>query len=256
VKPDHVRERPGLGFSRGGDRESIRLRSSDEALIRSVADANERTVVVIQAGSAVVLSGWHRSVPAIVQAWYGGQQAGHGLADVLFGGVNPSARLPFTIAADESHLVDFDREADHVVYDKWHGWWRSERDGHTPTYPFGFGLSYTTFELGDFAVSTSDDEIVVAGSLTNTGDRDGADVVQVYATLPDPGRPRRLVGFRRVEVAAGETVAVRICVSTDVLAVRDGEHQVWNPAVGRHELSVARNATDVLARRLVVDLPG
>ncbi len=256
IKPDHVRARPGLGFSRGGDRESIRLRTTDEALIRAVADANERTVVVIQAGSAVLLADWYRSVPAIVQAWYGGQQAGHGLTDVLFGSVNPSARLPFTIAADESDLVDFDREADHVVYDKWHGWWRSEREGYTPTFPFGFGLSYTTFELGDFAVSACDDEIVVTGSLTNTGDRDGADVVQVYATLPDPGRPRRLVGFHRVEVAAGESAEVRICIAADVLAVRDGRRKAWTPASGRHELAVARNATDVHARRLVVELPG
>ncbi len=154
VKPDHLRARPGLGFSKGGDRQSIRLRPHDEALIEAVVAVNYRTVVVIQAGSAVVMADWNESVPAIVQAWYGGQQAGHGLADVLFGDVNPSARLPFTVAADESHLPDFDREADHVVYDRWHGWWRAEHEGHIPTYPFGFGLSYTTFELGPFHVES------------------------------------------------------------------------------------------------------
>jgi len=252
VKPDHLRSRPGLGFSKGGDRESIRLRPNDEALIQAVAAANQRTVVVIQAGSAVVLSDWVEAVPAIAQAWYGGQQAGHGLADVLFGVVNPSARLPFTVAADESDLPDFDREAGHVGYDRWHGWWRSEREGHTPTYPFGFGLSYTTFELGQFEVATEGGEIVVTGSVANSGDRDGADVVQVYASLPDNNRPRRLVGFRRVEVPAGETASVEIRFNADALSTREGK--AWLPASGRHVLSVARNATDPNGQHFPVDL--
>lgn len=254
VRPGHLRTRPGLGFSKGGDRQSIRLRPHDETLIEAVAAANERTVVVIQAGSAVVMSDWVRSVPGVTQAWYGGQQAGHGLADVLFGDVNPSARLPFTVAADESHLPDFDRQADHVVYDQWHGWWRSERERHVPTYPFGYGLSYTTFELGPFELTTYDDQIVITGSLANTGARDGADVVQVYAELPDAGRPRRLVGFRRVEVAAGGSARVEIRVDLAALATRDPRRRSWNPPTGRHVLSVARNATDPHARHLTVEL--
>jgi beta-glucosidase len=256
VRPDHLRGRPGLGFSKGGDRQSIRLRPNDQALIAAVAAVNDRTVVVIQAGSAVVMSDWLPSVAAVAQAWYGGQQAGHGLADVLFGDVNPSARLPFTVAADESQLPEFDRDADHVVYDHWHGWWHAERHGHTPSYPFGFGLSYTTFELGEFTAAVSGDEIVVRGSVSNTGDRDGADVVQVYAGLPDPGRRRRLVGFQRVEVAAGRRAQVEVRVGLDALATRDGQRQTWAPASGRHELSVARNATDAAARRLAVDVSG
>ncbi len=254
VKPDHLRARPGLGFSKGGDRESIRLRPHDEVLIAAVAAANDRTVVVIQAGSAVVMTDWVTSVPAVAQAWYGGQQAGHGLADVLFGSVNPSGRLPFTVAADESHLPGFDRQADHAVYDRWHGWWKSERDGHQPTYPFGFGLSYTTFELGSSDVSRDGDAIVVTGSVSNTGARDGADVVQVYATLPEPGRPRRLVGFRRVEVAAGRSAQFEIRFDADALATRDRARKAWNPPTGRHDFAVARNATDQTAHHLTLQL--
>ena len=254
VRPSHLRARPGLGFSKGGDRSSIRLRPEHEALIAAVAAANDRTVVVIEAGSAVVMSAWLSSVPAVAQAWYGGQQAGHGLADVLFGDVNPSARLPFTVAADESQLPDFDREADRVVYDRWHGWWHAEHEGHTPTYPFGFGLSYTTFELGEFGTVMTGDEIVVTGSVSNTGDRAGADVVQVYATLSDPSRPRRLVGFRRVEIAAGGSAAVEIHIPVAALATRNGEHRTWVQASGSHELVVARNATDESAQRLAITL--
>ncbi|HEY5662913.1 MAG TPA: glycoside hydrolase family 3 C-terminal domain-containing protein [Ilumatobacter sp.] len=254
VRPDHVTGRPGLGFTKGGDRASIRLRPHDVDLIRAVAAVNDRTVVAIGAGSAVVVADWDAAVPAIVQAWYGGQQAGHGLADVLFGTADPSARLPFTVPTDESHLPPFDAAAEHVVYDRWHGWWRSERDGHQPAYPFGFGLSYTTFELGGFDAAVDDDEIVVTGSLANTGDRDGADVVQVYATLPDRTRPRRLVGFGRVSVAAGAVAPVEIRVPVSTLATRDGGRRAWVAAAGRHHLRVARFATDPAGTTLVVDL--
>jgi beta-glucosidase len=199
-----VRGRPGIGFTRGGDRESLRLLDRDVELIRAVAAVNPRTIVVVQAGSAVVVTEWVDSVAAVAQPFYGGQQAGHGLADVLFGVVDPSARLPFTVPVDESHLVEFDRDADRFNYDRWHGWWRAEREGLAPAFPFGFGLSYTTFELGPLVAELEADRIVARCSVTNTGERDGADVVQVVAALPEPGAPRRLVGFRRVVVAAGD----------------------------------------------------
>lgn len=244
VRPDNVRGRAGLGFSVGGDRASLQLREDDEALIRAVAAANARTVVVIQAGSAVVVSGWIDRVPALVQAWYGGQQAGHGLADVLFGSENPSGRLPFTVPTHPGHLPDFDREADHVVYDRWHGWWRAEHLGHEPQFPFGFGLSYTTFELADVSVQETDAGCRVVCALANTGDRDGADVVQVYARFADPDVPRRLVAFRRIEVAAGESRLVELDIPADRFLQRDVATRSWHPPTGEVELAVARYATD------------
>jgi beta-glucosidase len=245
VKPDHVPERNnGVGFSVGGDRSSLTLLPEDEALIAEVAAVNDRTVVILQAGSAVVMSTWAGSVAGIVQAWYGGQEAGTGLADVLFGDVNPSARLPFTVPLDESDLPYFDRDADRVVYDRWHGWWRAEHLGLAPIHPFGFGLSYTTFELGSGTVELIDDELVVRTSVTNTGDRDGADVVQVYARLPDANAPRRLIGFRRVEVAAGEREAVEVRIPVSSLATRSASLHEWVPATGAHEIAISRHAAD------------
>jgi beta-glucosidase len=188
----------------GGDRGSLRLSPSDVKLIRAVAAANRRTVVVIQAGSAVITTEWAEGVPAIVQAWYGGAEAGPGLVDVLVGDVNPSARLPFTVPVDEADLPAFDRDAKTFVYDRWHGWWRADRKHIVPAYPFGFGLSYTTFVVLDVETSVDDSALVVRGTVRNTGARDGSDVVQVYAELPDPDAPARLVGFSRCEVAAGE----------------------------------------------------
>jgi beta-glucosidase len=255
IRPQHVRGRPsGLGFSTGGDRSSLRLRSTDVELIRAVAVANPRTVVVLQAGSAVVCAEWDRDVAAIVQPFYGGQQAGHGLADVLFGDVNPSARLPFTVPVDESHLPTFDRDADHAVYDRWHGWWRAERTDATPAYPFGFGLSYTTFALELVDVELVGALIVVRVSVTNTGERDGADVVQVLAALADRAAPRRLVGFRRVDVAAGATEALQLEIAVDRLATRDADAHRWRPPSGEHVLSVGRYVGDPDAASVTITL--
>ena len=254
VKPDHVPDRKDFSFARGGDRESVRLLDDDVALIRAVAAVNERTVVVLQAGSAVVCSEWDAAVAAIVQPFYGGQQAGHGLADVLFGEVNPSARLPFTVPADEADLPAFDRDADRFVYDRWHGWWRSAHLGLAPAYPFGFGLSYTTFELFDVAVTVDGDRIVATGSVRNTGEVDGADVVQVYAALPDAEAPHRLIGFVRVVVAAGDATSFEVRSPVSKLARRDAGRRDWIAASGAHTLTVARHVADPDGVSVTVDV--
>jgi beta-glucosidase len=243
TKPSRHVER-AEGFSTGGDRTSLRLPPADVDLIRAVAAANRRTVVAIQAGSAVVCSEWIDSVPGVVQCWYGGSQAGPGLADVLTGAVNPSGRLAFSVPADETHLPAFDRDATSFTYDRWHGWWHLGRNGTTPAFPFGFGLSYTTFELGGAEATAADGEIRVRGSVRNTGERHGADVVQVFAELPDPDAPPRLIGFARVEVAAGAEAPFELAVPVDRLATRDARARTWRPAAGAHRLSIARHAGD------------
>lgn len=263
-QPARLAERP-RGFSTGGDRTSLRLGDADVDLIRAVAAANPRTVVVIQAGSAVVVSDWVDGVAAVAQAWYGGCQAGPGLADVLFGAVSPSARLPFSMPVDEADLPPFDRDATSFRYDRWHGWWHLRRSGRAPAFPFGFGLGYTTFEVpgddlrvelqgADQGGADAPGAIVVSGSVRNTGDRDGADVVQVYGRLPDPEAPERLVGFARVEVPAGGSTPFRIDVPLDRLATRDPAAHRWVAPSGVHELTVARHADDPDAATRSVDL--
>ena len=251
--PDRIRTRQ-RGFAIGGDRESLRLRDDDVALIRAVAAANPRTVVAIQSGSAVVMSEWIGSVPAVVLAWYGGAQAGPGLADVLSGRVNPSARLPFSIARDEADLPAFDRHATSFRYDRWHGWWHLARHGRTPAFPFGFGLSYTRFELAEVAIVRQGDEIVASGCVHNTGERAGADVIQVYAQLPDPDAPARLLGFARVEAAARARAKFSIRAPLERLATRDAGAHAWRPAAGLHRISVARHAGDPHGVTRAIDL--
>ena len=253
TKPDRLSERQ-MGFSTGGDRSSLRLPDADVELIGRVAAANPRTIVVIQAGSAVIATEWIDAVPAVVQAWYGGCRAGSGLADVLFGTVNPSARLPFSVPVDEADLPPFDRDATSFRYDRWHGWWHLGRTGTAAAFPFGFGLSYTSFEVSKVRVDVTADGIVARGEVTNNGDRAGAHVVQVYAVLPDPEAPPRLAGFARVEVAAGDRRSFEIAVPLDRFATRDTAARGWRSPTGIHRIVVGTFAGDPDATEVDVDL--
>lgn len=253
-KPTHLKGRT-RGFSTGGDRTSLRLSDRDVALIRTVAAANPHTVVSIQSGGTVIMTEWIDQVPAVVQSWFGGCRAGQGLADILTGLVNPSARLPFSVPMHEDDLPPFDRDATHAVYDRWHGWWRLERDNTTPQFPFGFGLSYTDFALDEVRASVETGQIVVTGTIDNIGARDGADVVQVYATPSEAGAPSRLVGFARVEVAAGGSSPFEIPVRLESLRTRDPNTRTWLAPTGPFQLTIGRHATDPNGRNITVDIP-
>ena len=250
--PEYRRGDDALGFSVGGDRGSLRLRPDDEALIAAVAAVNPRTVVAVVAGSAVLVEGWIDAVPALVQSWYGGMEGGHALADVLLGSVEPKGRLPFTVPTAEHHLPPFDPAATAAHYDAWHGWWRLERDGNRPRFPFGFGLAYTQLEVVDVTLAAAAGGVVV--TVANRGDRPAVDLVLVIARPPDGGRPR-LVGFGRVEVQPGEQADLAIDLPPGRLSVRD-------PATGRrmevpgvHHLEVGRFVGDPQARTLPVEVP-
>ncbi|MFN8018720.1 MAG: glycoside hydrolase family 3 C-terminal domain-containing protein [Acidimicrobiales bacterium] len=232
--------RSGRGFSKGGDRTSLRLRPEDEVLIAAVVAACPRTIVAIVAGSAVVVDGWDGTVPALVQSWYAGMEGGHALADVLLGRAEPSGRLPFTVPRDPADLPPFDPAATAVTYDGWHGYWRLARDGHEAAYPFGFGLAYTELALAGASARLVDGAVLVSAVATNRGDRPGVEVVQVYGRAGDG--PRRLVGFARVELAAGEARTCEIEVPLERLARRGPG--TWLPVEGPVELRVARWAGD------------
>ncbi len=238
--PAHVRARRDEGgFARGGDRTSLRLPDDQVALIRTAVEANPHTVVAIVAGSAVLISEWDTEVPAILQSWYAGMEGGHALADVLFGARDATGRLPFTVPSAETHLPVFDRDASHFVYDRWHGWWKLERDGNAPAYPFGFGLSYTAFDLASASAEIAESTIRVTVIVRNTGARPGSDVVQVYSA-----DPTRLVGFARVEIAPGDAGAIVVNIPFDRLAVRDPATHAMVVRAGRYGLRVARSAVD------------
>lgn len=215
-----------------GDRTDLCLGPNQEATILAAAKANPNVVVAVMAGSAVVMENWRGEVGAILFLFYPGMEGGSALADVLFGRVNPSGRLPFSIPERPRDLPFFDRDASEIRYDLWHGYTKLERDGTRPAYPFGYGRSYTTFDWTD-AQATLDEagETICAEiTLTNSGDRQGCAVVQVYAgwAEPHPEQPRkRLCGFARVPLAAGADARARVEIAWKDLAHFDATARHW-----------------------------
>jgi beta-glucosidase len=259
---------PGLPDFHAGDRTMLRLDPRDEALVRTVAAANPRTVVVLMGGGALVTEAWRHQVPAIVLLGYPGQEGGHALADVLLGRVSPSGRLPFTMPVEHGHLPPFDPTARQVTYDLWHGYRLLARDGNTAAFPFGHGLSYTTFETSELRATLEQVDGVPAAvrltaTVTNTGACDGAEVVQVYAEPPawrgpgvGPQRPARwLAGFTRVPLAAGECAQVSVEVPMHRLAWFDEASDAFTVQPGGHVLRVGRDVEDSTGAAVVVDLP-
>jgi beta-glucosidase len=246
-----------VNFAVGGDRLSLRLKPEDVELIRGVAQVQSRTVVVIVAGSAVLIDEWHNDVPAVLISWYCGMDGGHALADVLLGKVNPGGRLPFVIPQREEDLPFFDRNAANIKYEYFHGQWLLDKNGRRPSYPFGFGLSYTDFAFINARIQTTADCITVDVDVTNIGARDGSSVVQVYASKNSScieRAPRRLVGFKRVQVKAGETVTAGIIIPTKSLAIRDVHFQGWWLEGGDWSITVAKYAGDAQALMATVHL--
>ena len=248
--PDELRIKSRNGtFSIGGDRDSIRLLDEDVQMIRAVAKVQPRTIVVIVAGSAVVMSEWINDVPAVLMSWYSGINGGRALANILSGAVNPSGRLPFVIPKDESHLPFFDRNAKKITYDYWHGQWKLDRDGNTAMFPFGFGCSYTQFSISSPEIETTE-LIKFRCEVSNTGSLDGATVVQVYAGLKDSEveRPkRRLVAFKRVVLRAGETKQVECQTSLQSLATRNTKTHSWFVEDGLWNFEIAQFSGDPMA---------
>jgi len=240
--PDRVRHRGGLGFAPGGDRSGLRLSPGHVALIRAVAAVNPATVVVLQGGSAFVIAEWDRSVPAVLHTWYPGGDGGHALADVLLGYREPGGRLPLSVPRHEDDLPPFDRHAERAVYGRYHGWWHLEREGRDAAYPFGFGLTYTTFEVGVPRVGVAGDAVTVSVPVRNTGPRAGRPLVQLYAQRAGARVPRRLVGFARPDLGAGEVTEVVIGVDPSSMAERDVDDHRMVVRPGTYLLWAAQHA--------------
>ncbi|KAL4888575.1 glycoside hydrolase superfamily [Aspergillus ambiguus] len=234
----------GVEAGAGGDRTSLRLREEDENLITAMAARNPRTIVSVTAAGAVIVETWKNKVLAIMMSWYSGSEGGHGLADVLLGKVDASGRLPFSIPVDESHLPFFDREASEIHYNRWFGQHLLDKLGVKAAFPFGFGLSYTTFTIGEVAVDQTDLEYLQVGfKLQNTGNRPGRIIVQVYG-LPecDEFPTRVLLGFAPFDLAAGEETKTQVSASLRPLQQwNDGRYSLRTHGIG---IEVARFSGD------------
>jgi beta-glucosidase len=200
-------------------------------------------VVVLIGGSAILTEDWRASVPALLLAWYGGMEGGRALATVLTGDAEPSGRLPFVLPTDASHLPPFDSTARNVVYDDKWGQRMLDADGHTPAFPFGFGLGYTTFEHRLLGHHFDDGGGSAEVQVSNRGDRAGSTVVQVYAADVSLERPvAQLLGFQKVRVPAGAEVVVTIELDAVPTLQRDPDTRKWSPRPGEWALVAAQHS--------------
>jgi beta-glucosidase len=228
------------GFS-GGDRTSIELPELQRALLEKLRAVGKPVVLVNLSGSAVALPWADAHLDAIVQAWYPGQAGGSAVADVLLGHYNPGGRLPVTFYRATTDLPEF---TDYRMAGRTYRYF-----GGKPLYAFGHGLSYTTFRYDDLhAAPAAGGTIAVTVKVTNTGSRDGDEVVQLYATPPAASRPREqraLCGFERVHLKAGETNAVRFTVpATALRRWNDADKAYYTPS-GEWTLAVGASSADL-----------
>jgi len=249
----------------GSDR-TFRLPPGQEQLIQEIAAANHNTIVVITSGGAVDMNSWLDRVPAVLQAWYPGQEGGAALAEILFGDVNPSGRLPVTFErrwednpAHDSYYPD--ASTNRITYKEglFIGYRGYEHNGMKPLFPFGYGLSYTTFRYNNLNVTQADTKsgslsswtCLVSFDVTNTGRRQGAEVAQVYVTDTHSKTPRpakELKGFVKVNLRAGETRRVTVTLDRRAFSYYDINLKQWRVEPDNFDILVGSSVEQILLK--------
>jgi beta-glucosidase len=239
----------------GNDRRSMELPGEQNKLIHSLLEVNPNLVVVLYNGGPLILTDWINEVPAVIEAWYPGQEGGHALADVLLGKVNPSGRLPvsFPVKADDAPAAPYYPGGEgKVAYEEgiFIGYRGYDRNDVEPLFAFGHGESFTTFEYSGLVVEKiGDDDNVcrVQLNVTNSGDRDGSEVVQVYVHDPESRleRPlRELKAFEKVFIKAGESAEVEFTLNRRAFQYYDPA-KGWVLEPGLFEIQVGRSLRDI-----------
>jgi len=246
ISPEYEREEadvPAPGFD-NGDRTTIELPEVQRVLLRALHDAGKRIVYVNCSGGAIALTPEAAICDAIVQAWYPGEQGGHALADVLFGDFNPQGKLPVTFYRDDSQLPDFE---DYRMEGRTYRYMRT-----SPLYPFGYGLSYTSYTYGKPSYADG----VVAVDVTNSGSMAGTEIVQVYVRRPDDvaGPEKTLRGYASVKLAPGETRSVKIDMPREAFEVWDEVSGAMCVLPGKYEVMVGASSADGSLQTIEVEL--
>ncbi|WP_310496431.1 glycoside hydrolase family 3 C-terminal domain-containing protein [Sandarakinorhabdus sp.] len=255
VLPDEVKQaRKRRPHAIGGDRTSLDLSADQVALINAVAATGTPVIVVIIAGSAVMVEAWHDTTAAILQTFYAGMEGGTALARLLTGAVSPSGRLPFTVARDAGDYPFFDRDAVAITYDHWHGYALLAHDSKAARYAFGHGLSYARFEIRALGAHRSEGMLDFRLAVTNHGAVAGDHVVLLWAEPPGGVSPcwqRRLAGFARISLAPGETGMAQIRVPLAALRHRTAA-RTWQLEQGNWRFVIADNAEASAAQGVTV----
>ncbi|HHH75720.1 MAG TPA: beta-glucosidase, partial [Phycisphaerae bacterium] len=249
-----TKESEGEGWDR-----TFGLAPQQEQLIRDIAAVNENTIVVVLAGGGIDMASWLGDVKGLLYMWYPGQEGSHALAEIIFGLVNPSAKLPITI---ERRLED--RSSTNCYHDDdgdkrvqladgiFGGYRHFDRENIEPLFPFGFGLGYTTFEYSDLQLSagqiSESDTLNVSFTIENTGSRSGEEVAQVYIGDVESSHPRpikELKAFEKVELQPGQSQRVEISITTRDLEYFDPDKKMWTAESGEFRIYVGASAADI-----------
>ena len=234
-----------MGFD-NGDRTSIELPAVQRDLLKALHEAGKKVVLVNCSGSAVALTPELQTCDAILQAWYPGEQGGTAVADVLFGDYNPGGKLPVTFYKDDSQLPPFD---DYDMANRTYRYFKG-----APLFPFGYGLSYTTFKVGTPTYDAASGKITV--KVSNTGKRDGVEIVQAYMrnTADTAGPLKSLRGFARVSLNAGETKTVEIDFPRKSFEGWDVETNTMRVVPGKYDIMVGTSSADQDLNKISVDI--
>ena len=269
--PDVIREYDAaivcVGFDNGNEGEgsdrTFELPDGQDDLVAGVADKNPRTIVVINSGGNIDMRHWLEKVPVLLHAWYPGQEGGNALAKILFGDVDPSAKLPVTFEANKNDNPAFesypsDDGGESVHYDEgiFVGYRGYDHLGIEPMFPFGFGLSYARFEYSDLRIERGDPEnpwnLKVSFEIRNVGDRAGAEVAQLYVSAAQPSveRPvRELKGFAKVFLLPGESKQTTLSLDRRSFSYFDSRTSHWRADPGWYEISVGASSRDLRIKR-------
>jgi beta-glucosidase len=242
--------------SEGMDVPDLNLPGGQDALIAAVEAANPHTIVVLETGGPVLMP-WLDKASAVLEAWYPGIRGADAIADILFGDVNPSGRLPITFPASLEQTprptldgyfdfapgrtqASYDIEGSDVGY-RWYA-----RKAITPLFPFGFGISYTSFRYDDLELRSENNTLHASFTVTNTGNRPGRDTPQVYVTARGNTKGQRLIGWANVDLAPGASTRVTVDADPRLLADWSSERHGWSVPAGRYDVTVNASATSVM----------
>lgn len=243
----------------GRDRSDMDFPPVQQSIIEHVAKMNPKTIVVLINGSPFKLGGWLAKVPAVVEAWYPGREGGYAISDILFGRENPSGHLPFTwpgeLKDSPSHVIGTQTN-DEVDYKEglMVGYRYYDTKEVEPEFPFGYGLSYTTFSFSDLRVVAAKASVSISLQVRNTGDRDGLATVQTYVKPLNPSvfRPvHELKAFQKVPVKAGQSKSVNLQLGPDAFSYYDPEAKAWRVDAGAYEIQAGTSSRDILARSVI-----
>lgn len=245
---EYIIDDQGQGFIEpfGGDRkQSIGLHADEIKLLQEVGPVNQNSTAVLVGGNTIMMTEWYSCVPAILMAYYPGMEGGTALAEILYGDVNPSGKLPYVVPYQESDLPYVDWEATDQYYEYYHGYTRLEKHGVQPLVPYGFGLSYTTFSISHPTARVNGDWLEASVNVKNTGSRDGDEVVQLYVGFENSAvdRPvKQLRAFQRISLKAGEKGTVILRTPLEKLKWYHPTYRRWELEQMEYQIYIGSSA--------------